>query len=60
MTEYKIEAVLFFIDTVLFAVIATINIYNDNINTGLIYIGISIVFLMSGLLKLKKLKDKKK
>lgn len=60
MKEHKINAILFFIDTVLFAVIAAINIYNDNTTVAFIYIGISVSFLGAGLSQLKKLKENKK
>ena len=60
MKEHKIEAILFFIDTVLFAVIAGMNISNDKFIMAVTYIAISILFLGAGLSKLKKLKGNKK
>lgn len=58
MKEHKIEAILFFIDTVLFAVIAGMNISNDKFIMAVIYIAISILFLGAGLSALKKSKKK--
>ena len=60
MKEHKINAILFFIDTVLFAVIAGMNIYNDKIIIAVTYIAISILFLGAGLSALKNLKRNKK
>ena len=57
MKYHKIEAILYLINTVLFAVNSAINIYKDNDNT-IIYIALSILFFIAGLSALKKSKKK--
>ncbi|MEE1282074.1 MAG: hypothetical protein UHK60_07485 [Acutalibacteraceae bacterium] len=57
MKDHKIEAILYLINTVLFAVNSAINIYKDNDNT-IIYIALSILFFIAGLSALKKSKKK--
>ena len=58
--EHKVEVALYFIDTALFAVLATTDFYDNNISTAIIYIIVSILFLVVGLLGLKKITAKGK
>ena len=60
MKEHKIELALFFINTALFAILATIDFYDNNISTAIIYTIVSVLFLVSGLSALKKIKTNKK
>lgn len=61
MKEHKISAILYLVNTILFAVIAVVNFIDNNNNTsGVVYAGLSVVWLGLFLNYLKKYKNFKK
>lgn len=61
MKEHKISAILYLLNTILFAVIAVVNFIDNNNNTsGVVYAGLSVVWLGLFLNYLKKYKNFKK
>lgn len=61
MKEHKISAILYLLNAILFAVIAVVNFIDNNNNTsGVVYAGLSVVWLGLFLNYLKKYKNFKK